>query len=540
MRPFEVRDADQPVKPLTAGPLPARRAQSMKNLILLTLASLVLACTPRESECVGVDAGTSSTVIDAGPPTNEVSFRLVNLSRETVNLFIDGQDGGEPVLPLGTLTKTGHVTLIKQRGSIDARTRDADGGLAALTLPFEFDPRTEDNVTLVVRDTTPSRISMNVTVAKQTPNASFGERVRAALAEVDLPGAVDVDGDCAPEVAMNGAVLASISLREDNTLSCDGTADAYFARPLEVSVDATPYFIQGRDRQLEVAWVSPVKEGASTAVGQAKWLGASISGSGVVTSGPTRKVYVINTHNTQKPGSIDVNGILLAQDVPAGTMVRVKTNLVAASAHVQRPEPIARIIIDGFTQTFPVGVLTGPCKPPYLCDWLNGEDTLLVMSETGPNSASMLKADATVYAMGVRRPIVFATTSVALNRACVGVLPNDDICIMGSAFVSSVGSLAGNGAGASQASYAATGRMLYPPKSVPGGTAMQFIVEEIGSISRRFIWDNPAGLTPTADRIAGGFAIVAGNIDPRFPDRRALYFVDTTVNPWVLSTSISR
>ncbi len=71
---------------------------------------------------------------------------------------------------------------------------------------------------------------------------------------------------------------------------------------------------------------------------------------------------------------------------------------------------------------------------------------------------------------------------------------------------------------------------------------MRFDVEENAIILRRFIFDNPPGLTPTATRIPGGFAIVApvGAVDPRFADKRALLFVDTTVQPWALVTSISR
>jgi len=514
----------------------------MKKLSLLAFASLLFGCPPRgEADCPSGDGG--ATTVDAGPLTNELQLRVVNLSRDLVMVNIDGQDGGEPLLPLGTLYKTGHVTLIKQRGRVEAKNHDADGGRLPVLLPFEFDPRTDAEVTLVVKDQFPARLSTNMSIERQTPKASFGERVRASLTGVESPGGVDIEGDCAPELGSNGVSLASISLREDNTLSCDSTADAYYARPPVVSADATPYFIRGRDGQLEVAWVSKIGSGlhaagSSIAQGAKLPLATSSSGLGVVTSGPTRKVYIVNAHAGQKPGSLDVNGILLAQDVPVGTMVRARSNLVAAAGAISVEQSQVRVIIDGLTHLTPLAP-NSACKPPSSCDFLNDHDTLMVMSENSPTSAAVLKADPLVYAAGVRRTVVLGSTTGFETKGCVGVLPNDDVCAMGAASVSSQGNVGGI---ATAAAYAATGRLLYPPRAVSGGTTMQLLVEESGVLVRRFVWDNPPGLTPTPERVPGGFAIVAGSgtLDPRFPDKRALFFVDTGSQPWVLKTALSR
>jgi len=161
------------------------------------------------------------------------------------------------------------------------------------------------------------------------------------------------------------------------------------------------------------------------------------------------------------------------------------------------------------------------------------------MSENSPTSAAVLKADPLVYAAGVRRTVVLGSTTGFETKGCVGVLPNDDVCAMGAASVSSQGNVGGI---ATAAAYAATGRLLYPPRAVSGGTTMQLLVEESGVLVRRFVWDNPPGLTPTPERVPGGFAIVAGSgtLDPRFPDKRALFFVDTGSQPWVLKTALSR
>ena len=518
----------------------------MKKLTLLALSSLLFACPPRTgSECLAGDAGTTEG-IDAGPPTNEMQIRLVNLGRESVTVTFDGTDGGiETVLSMGTLYKTGRVTLIKQRGVVTARNLDLDGGSVPLTLPFEFDSRTTDEATFVIRDLTPARISTDLTLDRQLFKPTYGENVRASLKDVEVVGGVDIEGDCAADIGGSG--LARVSLRDETLTSCLNTNDAYYARPIVVPADATPYFVHSNDDGLNVAWVSKVNQGLRAA-GGALARGSSLlvnSSPGTVSvSGPTRQLYILNAHSTMKLAGVDINGILLVQDLPGATLIRVLPNMIATAARIATPRSMARTLIDGQTQMLPLGaVLTGPCRPPYLCDFLNNEDTLLVVSDASPTSVSVLKSEPGMYATGARRPVVFGTTSIVESKGCVSVLPNDDQCTMGAAAVSSVGNLAGGaGGGAAAASYARAGRFLYPPKVVPGGSVMRFDVEENAIILRRFIFDNPPGLTPTATRIPGGFAIVApvGAVDPRFADKRALLFVDTTVQPWALVTSISR
>ena len=53
---------------------------------------------------------------------------------------------------------------------------------------------------------------------------------------------------------------------------------------------------------------------------------------------------------------------------------------------------------------------------------------------------------------------------------------------------------------------------------------------------------SPAGLTPVADKAPGGFAIVTPGtvLDANALDQRALLFVDTTVSPWTVQSSLSR
>ncbi len=498
----------------------------MKKLTAVFVLGLgLLGCPVRTDggECGVLDGGSQSGDGGQASVTSTLQFRFVNLGREAVTVHLDGIDGGDRVQPLASLFKTGHVTLIKQRGTIEARNVLPDGGPVPVTLPFDFDVNEDPATTLVLKErdaTITNRISTNVSIERQTPKTSFGEMVRASLANVVIEGGVDIDGDCAADVSASTVTAAKISLRGETDTACDNTADQYFARPVEVSATATPYFIHGQDNQLQVAWV-----GATD----------------VQVSSPTRRLYVINAYLGARPASLDLNGILLAENVMPGTMVRAKSNLVAKATQVVAAPNMVRIIVDGATQMFPVGtVLTGPCKPPYLCDFANNEDTLLVISENSPSSVSVLKADPAPFDAMVRKPIVLGATALVDTRACVSVLPNDDICTMGAASVTA----ASLGAIGAASGYARAGRLLYPPKAVSGGTSLLFTVEEAGIAPRRFIWDNPPGLTPaaSADHVAGGFAIIAAgtSLDPNAINRKALYFVDTAQQPWKLQTSLSR
>ncbi len=174
----------------------------------------------------------------------------------------------------------------------------------------------------------------------------------------------------------------------------------------------------------------------------------------------------------------------------------------------------------------------------------DGEDTLLVVSENVASSATVLKArrDVLVPAPPVRRQVVFASTAALETTGCVAAFPGDDTCAMGVAAVSSVGSLAGGPGSAAAASYARLGQLLYPPKEPPMGVAMLTSVDEVGVVNRRFVFSNPAGLTPEPGKAPGGFAIVASGavLDATATARRALFFVDTTTTPWAVKSSLSK
>ncbi len=493
----------------------------MRNLLVFTSISSLLACTPLSNRCEA----------DAGEVTHEVQFRIVNLGRETVTVTLEGEEKGQPVLPMQSLAKTGHVTLIKQRGTVQARNFAADGTKTPVALPFEFDTTTGEPVSFVVLDTTPNRISMNVTVAKQTQGATFGEKVNAGLASVELEGGVDTDGDCVADFGAPAGTMAAVGLRSDaDTSNCPNTAAREFSRPAEADVEATPYFVHGKNGELQVAWVGKVNAGlhaAGSAIGQgASLLGGALPG-GAVISAAVSSFYVLNAGPTA--ATVSLEGVEVARLVSPGSLVRVTPSSVSSAIRKSVDESgrsrgaIAGIVVGAVSRTVELGAL-------------DDEDTLLVISEDLTSSATVLRSkhDAVKSVLNtIRRTIVFSATSTVDTSGCVAVLPTDDTCVMGAAVA-----LAGSGSPAAQASYAATGMVLYPPATSPAqGTSMRFVVEEAGIVARRFIWASPAGLTPVADKAPGGFAIVGSGPGV---DQRTLFFVDTTVSPWTVQASLSR
>lgn len=493
----------------------------MKRLLVLSAVSLLCACPPVVM--------TAKCETDAGTPEAEAQFRFVNLGREAVVVTVEGEDAGQSVPALQSMARTSHITLIKQRGTVQARNFLPDGGREAVVLPFDFDTTDAEPATFVLKDTSPNRISMNVTVGRQTQGATFGEKVRSSLAGVEVEGGVDFEGDCAADQSTPAGTLAKVALRGEPKsvdMDCAGSEDDEFVRPGDVEADATPYFIRNADGSLGVAWVGKVNAGLHAAGGALAQGASRTFPGGVGVSAATTRLYVLNAHNSGMPATVTLGGVQAAKDVPAGGLVRVKTSVVS------------RLSTGAI-----VGIAVGTAVSSFAIS-MNGEDTLLVVSENVNSPATVMKYGRPVgqpaaAGLGSHRLLIpFATTSTVETTACVAAFQGDDTCAMGAAAVSSVGNLAGGAA--AQASYARLGQLLYPPKEPPAaGTAMLTTVTEL---PQRFVFSNPAGLTPVASKFPGGFAIAAAgtSIDATAVQRRALFFVDTTVTPWKVQSSLSK
>jgi hypothetical protein len=515
-----------------------------RSVVVASCAGLLFACPQVAAPTPKCDEP------DAGAPQYEARLRFINLGREAVQVTLEGEDAGSWVQPLEHKNYVGHVTLIKQRVSVAARNFLPDGGREAVELPFEFDTTTGDLATFVLVDTTPQRISMNVTVGKQTQNATFGEKVNQGLANVEIEGGVDTGGDCAADLGGTAGTKVKISLRDDTSTDCP--VEQYFTRPNGADEEATPYFVHGNDGLL-VAWVPPAKVNAGLhAAGSALSQGASLLGGalpgGAVISAAVSSLYVLNAHGSHGTVTVALEDTVIAQDLASGAMVRIKPSVIASVqrklkgkiSHPGDTGMLAKFTVAGVTQTVVLGAAEiGPCKPPYLCDFLTDEDTLLTVSENVGGSATVLKSgrkgwDGTVK--GGSRYVAASTTSVE-TRGCVAVFAQDDSCVMGAAAVSSVGNLAGGaGGGAAAASYAATGRVLQPPAKTLG-VPVRFAIEEQGTVAQRFLWADPPGLTPAQGVKSSGFVVITPGAaaDGTSIGRRALWFVDTSVTPWTVS-----
>lgn len=495
----------------------------MRNFSALCTVSLLVSCSP----------------LTTPPPpaevTHEVQLRFVNLGREAVTVTLEGETAGHQVQPWQSLAKTGHVTLIKQRGTVAARDFLVDGSKPAVELPFEFDTTTGEPVTFLIKDLTPDEPSMKVSIAKQTQGATFGEKVSAGLAGVELDGGVDTDGDCLADFGAPAGTMARVGLHGDPVnadADCVGSDERQFVQPAEADVEATPYFVRGKNGELKVAWVGRVQAGLHAAGGAisqgASLLGGALPG-GAVISAAVSSLYVLNASGNGLPATVSIEGIEVARLVAPGALVRVKTSAVAAALRKAASEQRSTLA------SISVGAVTGTVDLA-----IGDDDTLLVVSEnlTSPSTVLKTKHDTAKNSVNnVRLQIVLGTTSSLETTGCVAVLPTDDTCVMGAA------RLGGAGGGAAQASYASTGLQLYPPSTSPAqGSTMRFGVEELGVVARRFVWANPAGLTPVADKAPGGFALVARGtvLDANAVDQRALLFVDTTTSPWTVKSSLSR
>lgn len=519
----------------------------MRLLFASCAFAFLLACPPAPPRCE-VDSGTSVTEA-------EVQLRVFNLSRGTAVVKLEGEDGGERVARLGSLTRVGKTSAAALRGTIEAHDVLADGGTQPVTLTFEFDPDVPEPVTLVIKDVYPGRMSTNMSIERQTPKRDFGEKVAAALGGVEIEGGVDTDGDCLTDAAGAAGSAARVGLHgEPPAQDCPGTTDNDFVRPAEAGADATPYFIQGRDvGELEVAWVPAARKGSPAVGNGAALLGGALPG-GAVISASLRPLYILNADSSALPAKVSIEGVELAAALAPGALVRVKSNLIAeadrklVAANGVRREAVVEFTVGSATRTLGIRIdLTGPRRSPYVCDFLNDEATLLVVSENPSSSATVLKVkhDTAKNSVGnIRGFIAFSSTTVLETRGCVAVFPTDDTCVMGSAVVSAVSAVSAGGprGGASSAAYAATGRLLYPPKVPPQGVPMVMGVAENGAVVRRFVWDDPAGLTPTTVHTPSGLVVIASGLvlDPAAIDRRALFFVNTDANPWTVQATLSR
>lgn len=490
-------------------------------------------------------------------------LRFTNVYFSPVTLSIDD---GEPIPVAPFETKT--VITTKQKKWLTSNFRfnlrvsgpafDVTGETTTTTNVEELLDVDSDGsapVSVVAQasriDSTPARISTNFTVGKQTVTQSFGARVALGFSGVQVVDGVDIDGDCVADIGGSAGVPARIAINDGDGFLCE-SAPLVFIRPASVPDDAIPYPAVGNNG-LVMAWDSPKSHPQQPTTVDASE-GTTISAlttSRLALSRPRASLYLLNVHPTG--ASVDVRlGDESLGTLAAGELRKVAKKYFIHAVHAGPERLPARTLTvtaggapyGGFTFEPDSTVVTGPCRPPYLCDFLLDQDTLILIG------------DATDSSQRVRPVVVPRPTSESVNvaarvvvpvnagdpsleiKSCFAVFAGDDTCVMGA--VTAVSSVAHLG-GAAAASYAATGRMapaLYPPAQDAPGVMPRFRVRQnvLGAAPTAFAfsWSEGHGLN------APGLAIIAPGtlVNPANTDRRALLFVDTSVEPWTVTAPI--
>ncbi len=508
-----------------------------KWLTVVTVGASALSCVfPTDKPvppvmCEVADAGAPGAT-DAGVALVELSYRFINLSGAPATVRLSGDDAGLQVGPFQERKVVEKATSgLKDTLKTQVRLAQVDGGVEDVSLETEVPAGEEVTLVLSPSEAADGRISMNVTVPKQTQGATFGEKVNAGLhaAGGALAQRLDLDGDCKTDVGGAMGTVATVQLlaSPDGLMPCP---EAHvFVRPGDVDAEAIPYLLSA-DGSPAIAWVRPSPPSGKTSHLRATVLQRALP-----------DVYVLNVNAERQPATVRFDGIELAADVPAASLTRVSPAVVARALLARGALPGAGIVsaavssvsstFGGTTSTTALPALH--CGPGLTCDALGGEDLLIIASENAPLMLRRKHETAKNAVGNVRRPLVFTSTSTMGSTGCIAATLGDDACIMGAAAVSSVSSLAGGGGGAAAASYAR--QLLYPPTVAPlspQGTPAQLPLTYLEA-GQRFTFELPVD-APVLMSSHGGFVVVAAgrSVDATATTKRAAFYVDTSQTPW--------
>ncbi|MCC6811140.1 MAG: hypothetical protein IT381_27165 [Deltaproteobacteria bacterium] len=531
----------------------------------LVLVLALISCTPPKAT---PPADPPPVCDDTTPRTMFVRF--VNLYLAPVAVRLDAETEETVVAPLQTRTIATRTQKLWQTNSfrlalhVRAPRYDVAGETSTATMEdhtVDIEAADGETVSIVAKtgriDSTPARISTNMTIARQTPKRDFGDRVKAGFSDIESVQGIDLDGDCVADIGGSGGTPAAIAIT-DGTGSVCATATSVFVQPFGYD-DAIAYPTTGASG-FALAWDSPSRAGVSEAPDHDATQPTLISSgnSSVVLTRPLASVYLLNAH----PAGVAVDVTLGAQSigsVPGGSLQKISATTLARALH-EGPDLSARTLsvnassaaYASYVFTTPdtaSGVYTGPCRPPYLCDFLADFDTLLVVGDATDASARIRRMlsprapdDAVAAAARLVLPVSALEPSLDV-KTCFTLFAGDDTCVMGviSAAVSSVSQLGTKGGGAASAAYArATSPVpgLLPPATDPAGLTPRFRIREVvagtAPVGRAFDWAAGAGLN------ASGFAVIAsgGVAGAIGTPQRSLILINTSVEPWTATLPI--
>lgn len=560
----------------------------MLRISVLAAAVLLAAC-PTAPKCEldagpgaqPTDAGASADAgsadagsVDAGPPPLQAVLRFLNLTPGSLLVTLDGDDAGTAVPAGGQLLRhahTGHVTVVKRTATLVASGLRADGGswsasdtvelpLRTVTADLDTDGQLDVVASLHTIDSTPARISTNLTVPKQT-QGGFGARLGlvggalpgGAILSSALRAGLDFDGDCVADVAGEAGKPALLTLSDGPTPLCDDAPFA-FVEPLGLrGLGARPYITLTASGLYAVVWVPPLRVLHSASGGDA------VERPAPVWTWHLPDVYVLNAAPSREPATLRLmSGGSLVEGLGVGQLGRLSHRQVSALLDAKGPGASVALALTlggaaARTVTF-AGAAAAPsaacpCCPPYLCDALVDADTLLLLGDvnrgfTTVSNVLKTKHDTVKNSINNVRALTPGTTLApeADVSMCFVTSTTDDVCVMGDAVPVNQASVhVSAGGGAAAASYAATGRLLPPAKVVPN-LPFKFAVDAwddagVKLTRHTFSWGDQAQVP------ADGFVLVApgelASTDTAAASKRSLVVVDTTSKPWRATQPLS-
>ena len=364
----------------------------MFRLFFVVLSVALMACpAPTQTRCEVVDAGTSmmipdagnqipdagTPIPDAGNPTTEEVVRFVNYTSVSVSFSV--ADAGVLVEPFSTASwserKTGHVSLIKRTVSATIEGRQMG---ASLDVPHEAAPVVEGEVhrySVVVSafsQLSTDGIIIGVLIKKGYDSYSsrrdaFTARIAASLGDSAsaLDAGVDLTGDCLSDVGARVGGPAKIAVfTDDSTTVC--AADGVWALKANAAING--------DEVDDVSLVADLGQPALAHRLRVWRLMQGVSSTNSLRlSAAVPDIFVLNMRSPGAVADFSLGTLALVSGAQPGRPVQLPP--LVAYALKQKTKTKSnnandRITAGGSAVPLNTDASTGPCRPPYLCDFV--------------------------------------------------------------------------------------------------------------------------------------------------------------------------
>lgn len=407
------------------------------------------ACPPpvQQTRCETPDAGSSETdagsSVDAGNPTTDESLRFVNLTDQTLTFV--AEDAGAVVEAFSSrksqkMNKPGHITLNRRTISVSAAGQQPVSFDCDIDLQLDGEVRKHSCVA-VAQTAGDGGVALRKGWDGTVKGGSklFSERMSDSLgtSATALGLGVDLTGDCLADVGTGVGQPASIAVFTADTATVCSAENVWAFRAQE--------FIN----EEEVEDISLVRSGGgqpALAYRLRVWqlMQGQNSASTVILGRPIPDVYVMNARTTGGNDDYSFAGRPFATGAQPGRPIQLTPSAAyALKTKTKSNNTNERLMVGGASLPVVSGTLTGPCRPPYLCDFVPGGVSSEDSWETMGRTASLLVVTDTearlidlpaVPAAGTVETPYFLPIVVGADRPKATVcLGNDVTCVSNSA-----------------------------------------------------------------------------------------------------------